>query len=89
MIQQRHVPLQSQPNTLKTILLYLRHNHEQTSLATKYDDLRNLINLLEWDRAGVSQSIWGSSTTAETRSWPRCRSTSSTLPSTPELLITA
>ena len=69
LIQQRHVPLQFQPNTLKTTLLYLRHNHEQPSLATKSDDLQDIIKLM--DPAGASQSTWGSLTTAETRSWPR------------------
>ena len=79
--------LQFQPNTLKTILLYLRHNHEQPSLATKSDDLQDIIELM--DPAGASQSTWGSLTTAETRSWPRCASGSSTLRSTLEPSITA
>ena len=38
--------LQFQPNTHEITLLYLRHNHEQPSLATKNDDLQDIIKLL-------------------------------------------
>ena len=38
--------LQHLSNTHETTLLYLRHNHEQPSLATKNDDLQDIIKLL-------------------------------------------
>ena len=38
--------LQSPRNTHESALLYLRHSHEQPSLATRNDDLQDIIKLL-------------------------------------------